>query len=373
MITAPVESISVSSASLVERMRRIALRGLPAMFSPRDALFVFRRSLRNGAIVNEGLSHRYSAITLIALARESQRDRDAALHGLDATTVLRQAASRSVTLGDVALACWAAVELQAQELQERLRRQLHELEPDRRPCPTVDLAWALTALSVDPSGDARGLRDRVAQRLITLYDERSGTFPHGAGTTGALRSHVACFADQIYPVQALAEYVARTGDPRARTVAESAASHLCARQGLAGQWWWHYDTRTGDIVERYPVYAVHQDGMAPMALRALERVSDLRFSASIANGLEWLASAPEIDGRSLINDEDDVIWRKVARHERLRAARYVQAAVTRMRPGTVWPGLDQLFPAGAVDFECRPYHLAWLLYAWPAAPGATTA
>ena len=370
MMIAAVPEHRASAPGFVQRIRRTALRGLPAMFKPRDALFVFRRQLRDGAIVDAGLSVRYSLITLIALAQESPRSCGAALHGMDPATVLRQAADRTLAIGDVALAYWAAIALRDHQQREQLRARLHALEPDVRRCPMVDLAWALTALSLDATSGEGGLRDRVARRITSLYHERSATFPHVAGGTAALRRHVACFADQIYPIQALAEYVARTSDPRALRVAESAAQHLCARQGPAGQWWWHYDTRTGDIVERYPVYAVHQDGMAPMALRALERVSRLRFGQWIARGLEWLDASPELGGGSLVDDDNAVIWRKVARHEPMRAARYLQAAATRVRPGSVWPGLDRCFPPGAVDFECRPYHLAWLLYAWPDSSGS---
>ena len=40
-------------------------------------------------------------------------------------------------------------------------------------------------------------------------------------------------------------------------------------QGPLGQWAWHYNIRTGAVVDRYPVYAVHQHGMGPMAVLAV--------------------------------------------------------------------------------------------------------
>ena len=104
--------------------------------------------------------------------------------------------------------------------------------------------------------------------------------------------------------------------------------------------------------------------MAPMALRALQQVAGTDFSEPVARGLDWLVSAPELDGRSLIDEARGVIWRKVGRRERAKASRYLQAVATRWRPGASWPALDRLFPARSVDYECRPYHLGWLLYAW---------
>ena len=66
----------------------------------------------------------------------------------------------------------------------------------------------------------------------------------------------------------------------------------------------------------------------------------------------------------LVSPRHSMIWRKVGRTEPPKAARAIGAAVTSLRPGTQVPGLDALLPPGAVDHECRPYELGWLLYAW---------
>jgi len=59
-----------------------------------------------------------------------------------------------------------------------------------------------------------------------------------------------------------------------------------------------------------------------------------------------------------------MIWRKVARGDRGKMVRGLRATSTRLRPGLQLPWLDLLFPPGAVDYECRPYELGWLLYTW---------
>ena len=82
-------------------------------------------------------------------------------------------------------------------------------------------------------------------------------------------------------------------DPRALDIARQCAQHICALQGKSGQWWWHYDYRTGEILEGYPVYSVHQDAMAPMALLALEEAGGGDYWAPIAKGLQWLYSPPK--------------------------------------------------------------------------------
>ena len=102
----------------------------------------------------------------------------------------------------------------------------------------------------------------------------TGVFPHAlpASSLGRLRAHVGCFADQVYPIQALARLAAADGDAVAMGAANRCAAAICAVQGSAGQWWWHYDARDGSVVERFPVYSVHQHAMAPMALFDLRRM-----------------------------------------------------------------------------------------------------
>jgi hypothetical protein len=174
----------------------------------------------------------------------------------------------------------------------------------------------------------------------------------------------------VYPIHALARCADRVGLPAARDVATRTARAICARQGPGGQWWWHYDWRTGRVVEPYPVYAVHQDSMAPMALLAVEHATGFDFSTPIARGLAWLAGAPELGGRSLVDETAGLIWRKVARREPRKLSRALQAAASGLHARLRVPGLDVLFPAGSIDHEDRPYHLGWILHAWPATRAA---
>ncbi|MNL79124.1 hypothetical protein D3C87_2056640 [compost metagenome] len=51
-----------------------------------------------------------------------------------------------------------------------------------------------------------------------------------------------------------------------------------------------------------------------------------------------------------------------------KASRAIGAFTTSIRPGLHLPGLDRLMPPGRVDYECRPYELGWLLYAWGPGP-----
>jgi hypothetical protein len=243
--------------------------------------------------------------------------------------------------------------------------RLISLGPADRPHATVEVAWSLAALCVDGDAATAGLRDRLAGRLIESLGKRSLLFPHVLGVApGGIRSHVSCFADMVYPIHALSAYYRVSGNIRALEAVSKSARRIGSLQGEEGQWWWHYDWRTGDVIERYPVYAIHQDAMAPMALFAAQDASGIDYSAEIRKGLAWLDRSPELNGGSLVDPVAGIIWRKVARREPGKLTRYLQASVSRVHPAIRFPAVDALFPPNAVDYEDRPYHPGWFLYAW---------
>jgi len=354
--------------------RDLAFSGLPRMFDPATSEFYFRLRRTASGIVPEGRSDRYGAITLLGLAGEKDAPARAALGGADPRAVWRAVAARvekSTNLGDVALTLWAGAALGASG-RERLVARLLELRPAEAVQPTVEVAWALSALTVDAEAPVGPLRDQIARRLVASQGPASGAFPHVLGAGAGLRSHVCCFADLVYPIQALSFHALRVGDAPARDAARRAAELIVRRQGPAGQWWWHYDLRTGAVVEGYPVYAIHQDAMGPMALFAAQEATGQDFSGAVRLGLDWLEKSPELDGGSLVDEKAGLIWRKVARREPNKMSRSLQALASRVHPALRVPGLDLAFPPGAIDYEDRPYHLGWLLYAFPAERAAAS-
>ncbi|MET3926540.1 hypothetical protein [Devosia sp. 2618] len=293
-------------------------------------------------------------------------------------TVLKGATARDVALdcigraaqsrepGAVALAAWAAAETAgvfAPQLFEILRDVLRN-DPS---VETVSCAWALTAaLAARHLGDTHEVLQLAYRRLLD-GQSASGLFPHVTPTKalGWGRSHVGCFADQVYPIQALARLGFADGDKVALRASEACAARIVHLQGTSGQWWWHYDTRDGSVVEGYPVYSVHQHAMAPMALLDLQEAGGTDHRGALVKGLGWLDSRPETK-EAMISVDDGVIWRKVGRNEPPKLVRRIAAVTTALKTGWHLPGLDALMPAGKVDRECRPYEFGWMLYAWRA-------
>ena len=355
--------------AIARRLRDIAVQALRRMYLPEQRVFAFRIRRSGSGDRLEGVSHRYTAIVLLGLTTEPDRMARDILAGHSAHEVcdrLIGAGGRAADVGEAALTLWAARALNHTRADEALRR-LQSLDPPQASCPTVELSWCLSALTV-PGSDVAGaaLAEAIARRLLASFHNHSAMFPHWpvGAKAASLRSHVACFADLVYPIQALSYFYMATRSLEALNAARLCAARMCELQGPAGQWWWHFDVRTGRVIEGYPVYAVHQEAMAPMALFALQKTCGLDHSEAIAKGLQWLTNPPEIAG-SLIDDEASIIWRKVARQEPLKASRTVQALASRVHPSLRVQGLDLVFPPTFVDYESRPYEMGWILHAWP--------
>jgi exopolysaccharide biosynthesis WecB/TagA/CpsF family protein len=358
-------------AGTIERLTRLSLQGLHASHISGEAAVV--QTLRGvvghdgPALEPQGRNLRYAAIAALGLKCLDARDQTNTLHGMPAADLARGAAHQARSDADpgaVALAAWALAEV-AGEIDAVLFQRLRGWLASGQPLPTVDVAWMVTAATAARNlGAVADVAERGAERLLAAQGP-AGIFPHAlpASSLGRLRSHVGCFADQVYPIQALARHAAATGDGTAMDAANRCATAICDVQGDAGQWWWHYDARDGSVVERFPVYSVHQHAMGPMALLDLLECGGDDHTAEVLLGLDWLRTHPETFSE-LVDERHGVVWRKVGRHEPRKAARRLAAVTTAVRAGWHLPGVDRLLPATAIDYECRPYELGWLLYAW---------
>lgn len=348
-------------AIATEGLKRMALPGLQ-----------FPQTMRGigpengGGTAPEGNSLRYAIIVAMGLAWTSQSIQRHVLDGrtaVDLVSATVDRAARSREPGAVALAAWAAAEI-AGAYAGGLFRQLEDyLESGE--VETVPVAWALAA-ALAVRGHHQGDKvEQLAARLLLNGQGPGGLFAHTtpARAAGFARGHVGCFADQVYPIQALARLGYAGRNAAALDAAEACAARIVALQGPEGQWWWHYDARESSVVEGYPVYSVHQHAMAPMALLDLYDAGGTDHHDAIMKGLAWIDDHPETD-EPLASPEDAMIWRKVGRREPRKLVRALSALTTAAVAGWHLPYLDAAFPPGPVDRECRPYEFGWMLYAW---------
>jgi len=370
--------LTSDDAARVDELVALAVAGLPATYRPATSEFTqtvrLVRRPEGVELQQEGTNLRYAAIVALGLAQAPLEVQERVLDGRTADALAALVAERAVgdpDTGAVALAAWVSAEIRG-VADTVLLDDLADRLTSGRALPTVDTSWALTAavasLSLHTGAPSVETVQRLARARLLEAQGPQGLFPHAlpAGSLGRWRSHVGCFADQVYPIQALARLAASTGDGDALSAASRCAAQIVALQGPAGQWWWHYDWRDGTVVEGFPVYSVHQHAMAPMALFDLAEAGGGEHLEAIGLGLRWLDSHPEVL-EELVSARYQLVWRKVGRREPPKAARSVSAASTSLVRGFTVPGLDTILPPARVDHECRPYELGWLLYAWGAA------
>lgn len=336
--------------------------------------FVFTRYADSDALRLRGTSTRYAAIVAIGADRldiPRQRRVLGGRTGVEFVAMLVDRLPAVTNLGDVALICWAAAQSAPHLLPAALAR-LRAVDQPGRPRYVVEAAWVVSALAAArPHADVEADLTRARARLLNSKRRHSPLFPHatGPGLVSWYRTHVACYADQVYPIQALALLHASGDDPTALQAADACAQRICRLQGADGQWWWHYDARTGGLVESYPVYTVHQHAMGPMALLDLADAGGQLHLDAIESGLGWLSNPPELRTpdratRPMLFDEDGVTWRKVYRGDPRKVVRAARALGTRVNSRTRLSTLDRIYRPSAIDRECRPYEFGWLLYAW---------
>jgi len=345
------------------------------MLDPVKQLFCYRLNQTPQGLVREGVSHRYTVMSLLGLHRlEAGGRRSLPVDTRRVFDALQADLVWADNIGDLGLLLW----LCAVTRPERLEKIYSDLDvkgalarfPGARKGVTMELAWFLSGLAHAALAGGHNLPDLSALTaktfsLLAANQGKHGTFGHLArsgSAIGALRGRIGSFADQVYPIYALAKFGEAFQNRIALKSAQSCAEAICLAQGSLGQWWWHYDASTGKVFQRYPAYAVHQHGMAPLALFALGDASGLDFSESIYKGLAWICGNNELSF-DLRETSSNLVWRSVYRGNTSKM--YVREFVDFLR-GTSSPA-----SAGdlRITFECRPYELGWLLYAFAGRTG----
>jgi hypothetical protein len=338
------------------------------MFDPGAGLFCYTMKRTAAGLERQGVSRRYTMMSLLGLVNlDRTRSRTTSLPVRDVCGRLAEHTDWIENLGDLGLLLW----LCAVVTPDRLEALVEKAAIDRalstyregRQRSTTELAWFLTGLTYALAGRPRECHvlDALARETFRLLCRNQG--PHGffghlaRGTSlpGMARGRIGNFADQVYPIFAVSRFGQLLKDREALDRATQCANGICRVQGSLGQWWWLYDAQSGRVVQRYPVYAVHQEGMAPMALFAVGGATQKDFTAPIFNGLDWIARN-EL-GQDMRDGTARVVWRDIER--RNRWTMYVTELADLLT------SRSSVSPARlTINHECRPYELGWLLYAF---------
>jgi hypothetical protein len=355
----------IPGAVSVPQLTELAIGGLEKMFDAERQLFCFHITRTPGGFVREGVSHRYTVISLLGLRRLEIAGERSPIPIIPVFDHLLGNSDWVDNLGDLGLLLWLgalACPERIKEINARwgLKRALGGCREGR----TMELAWFISGLahaSVVLPRERAELEALAyeAYRLLARNQGKQGAFGHlgGRTMTGLVRGRIGSFADQVYPIYALVQFATAYQFQTALAQAVSCAENIRRLQGPWGEWWWHYDASTGEAFQRYPVFAVHQDGMAPMALRALGEAARLDFRESVSKGLQWIAGSNEL-GYDMRDASCDVIWRSLEPTDKYR-----QGLKSALKLLGVGGGIGE-GQRVKVNYECRPYHLGWILYAY---------
>ena len=353
----------------IQLLLQLAARGLVPMFDKQRQLFCYRLVRGNQGLIREGVSPRYTIMTLLGL-RALERSR--ANCPFDTESLYKSFAADTNWIqcaGDLGLFIWLRSEFAPETIDEVDKRfdlkKALDFYSDARGGRTMELAWLLTGLVSAASSSpnfANAFSDVTLRtyRLLRENQGRHGLFGHineRKSLIGRLRGRIGSFADQIYPIYALSKFSDAFHSDEALESALQCAKAICSRQGQMGQWWWLYDSDTGAVASRYPVYSVHQHGMAPMGLFAIEEASGQSFQEPVYKGLRWVYGINEL-GLDMRDCEQNLIWRSML--PKSSHVKYWNVA------SSIFGGSKRDTRVGPLQIlhEDRPYELGWLLFAF---------
>ena len=363
----PLQGASAASAATIDRLTKLASRGLVPMFDSRKQVFCYAMKRVEGKVVYEGVSRRYTLMCLLGFHRLESAGGTSPLPIAPMLEPLLTNFQWIDNVGDLGLVLWACAIL----APDRLDQVAKELELDTALTRfnesgkniSVHLGWFLTGMSYAKLHGSRsfGAFDLVAREAYKRLCDNQG--PRGIfgfhattyGIAGINRGRIGCFADQVYPIYAFSRYSQAYGDSNAAQKAQACGDRICEAQGSLGQWWWHYDSATGNVIGRFPVFSVHQHAMAPMCLQVLGEATGRDYSQHIFKGVDWIHSN-ELKF-NMEDSTDNVVWRCISPSKTTRALRVGKNLMLGREDSENNEGLSVLY-------ECRPYELGWMLYAF---------
>lgn len=336
-----------------EELERIAIKRLPEL---QTASGLFRggepeRETTGG----DPSSIRASSVVLIGLSRAEEFSVE---HGFSLgslrTGLLNSIGLAGISIGELGLVLWAEAVSDGSataEIYSEIQRRL-PLDPDR--LPLEDLAWLVSGLA-EAGPDPELLLEMKS--ALEARAERSGLFTDahrriggGLGTIGA----------QFHAIVALWKASSSdSGDPASEIMARS-ADRLVSLQRSDGAWPGVVDPRRGEAAEVYPVFAVNQLALAPMALRHIVDPD----SSSVDLGIAWARGGNAL-GFDLVHPKEARIDHGIVPRRHVGSLLRGVGKATRLIRGEP----RDLDPEDLIlDPHVSAEDLGWLLEAWVGRP-----
>lgn len=367
-----VDEKKMNYTSMVKTFSEIARKGLNLYY--KESMVNLPYTTRPNGYSNWNLigkSIRYAAICQIGINKWITHHPDDKTELPDLWPAILSQIPNIQDVGDAALCLWAAADSRSMDA-DKFANLLVNLWPDKKySCNAVELGWIVQAGTLCLQAGQRAIIDIIkpildeSHRMLKgLFHPKTGLFQrHCRGGRFSIQKRIACFADQVYPIIAMSTYGQVFDDRWSKQAALSAMESICKHQGSLGQWMWHYDVEDGKVCEEYPVFSVHQHAMAPMAILIADEVNNSDHTKQLELGMCWLFGNNEL-GQNLVCPEEGIIWRDIERKEPFKMSRLFRGAscVFSLERTHRWLKTSPL--GYKVNYECRPYELGWILYAW---------
>ena len=351
----------------VSALCSIAVKALVSLFDGTELLFSRRITLREGRFRQEAASQRRTVIALLGLQCFSDSGQRQPFDLASIENSVFQDKSWIEGVGDLGV----LVQFAAKYSPDRLALLVDRFDlatalssfPDGREARTAALSCFLAGISHAKLSSPDSLPDLTdaavdIYRLLQENQGPGGIFAH-AGFPSLLQqpfsNRFGTIADQMHAIYALTTFARAFGIEEPLADALNCANTIRALQGDKGQWWFLYDKRSSQIVNRYPVRSICQNGTAPMALLALAEATGQNFDDAICSGLSWVAGANEL-AVDLRDWQHGIIWDSI--EPRSRITNFCDSALNLIHRSRKSPDENL-----RVRFEARPDHFGWLLYA----------
>ena len=350
----------------LDTLVKVAIKGLRSMFDSGTRMFC-ERSVKQGLTMkNEGRSYWETMNALLGLNEAYHYDLSIPLDTLALTRECVKQAELVQSIRDVGLQLWLIARSIPEELNDVYDRVALPDLLDRANASgrvtTKDLCLLLIGLSEIrlSDGDEPVYLDDLAYMTRQLLFVNYGGFGvfrsinRGTGLSKR-RGEYGRFIDQALAIYAFTRYSRAFNDEHSIEIALDCARNMAQQQGEFGQWWSLYEVDGGAVARTYPIYAMHQDALAPLALFAITELTGEDFNEHVNLGIQWLYQRNELN-LQFVNTSMGVIWEGV--HDS-KTKLYAEegGVVVNLRPQRNKKKVLN------TAFECRPSHLGWLLYA----------
>lgn len=330
-----------------------------------DNLFCYER-VQNGTI--RGSSLRYTLISLIGICKAKSNGYSINIDTQSIySTLLRHIDDLEITIGDIGLFLWLDANIGEHNddlLINKLNRLLSQHPSRFRRLIGMEIGWIIIGLCYKISQNKSGhifenLLNEAKKGLLEAYIADNYIVRHDG--LNSLRSRYPNFATQIYNLMALAVYSKLFNNNEMKALAEKCGNKILSLQLNNGGWPWLFDIKTGRVIERYEIYSVHQDAMAPMAFMELfELTGNPKYVLGVLKGLDWIYGNNELN-ELMIDEESMIIYRSIRKkrpYDRFSIA--LNIALSNIIKSSDYFREQFL----EINATCRPYHLGWILEAW---------